>query len=114
MDAGPLGDSPPLSSAHRHRREADMQVRVNRQKQLVVVLAGLVILCWLALWAWGASPYGRFLSHGELAYIRPGEEPLLALLFVAGWTLMTMAMMLPTSLPLVVLFYGLMGHRPDR
>jgi predicted metal-binding membrane protein len=87
---------------------------VNTQKPLVVLLGGLIILCWLALWAWGASPYGRFLSHEELAYIRLGAEPRLVLLFVAGWTLMTMAMMLPTSLPLVVLFYGMMGQRPDR
>jgi predicted metal-binding membrane protein len=91
-----------------------MQVRVNSQKPLLVVLAGLVILCWVALWAWGASPYGRFLSHEQLAYIRPGDEPRFVLLFVAGWTLMTMAMMLPTSLPLIVLFYGMMGQRPDR
>src|SRR5215211_6571397 len=91
-----------------------MWVRVNSQKPLVVLLAGLVIMCWLAVWAWGASPYGRFLSHEELSYIRLGDELRLALLFVAGWTLMTMAMMLPTSLPLVVLFYGMMRQRPDR
>jgi predicted metal-binding membrane protein len=91
-----------------------MWVRVNSQKPLVIVLTGLVILCWLALWAWGASPYGRFLSHEGLAYIRLGDELRLAMLFVAGWTLMTMAMMLPTSLPLVVLFYGMMRPRQDR
>jgi predicted metal-binding membrane protein len=91
-----------------------MRVHVNSRKPLVVVLAGLVILCWLALWAWGASPYGRFLSHEELAYIRLGDELRLGVLFVAGWTLMTIAMMLPTSLPLVVLFYGMMGQRSDR
>jgi predicted metal-binding membrane protein len=91
-----------------------MRVRVNSQKPLLVVLAGLVIMGWLALWAWGASPYGRFLSHEQLAYIHLGAELGLALLFVAGWTLMTVAMMLPTSLPLVVLFYGMMGQRADR
>lgn len=91
-----------------------MWVRVNSQKPLVVVLAGLVIVCWLALWVWGMSPYGRFLSHEELAHIPPSFELFLVLLFVSGWTLMTTAMMLPTSLPLVVLFYGMMGKRPDR
>jgi predicted metal-binding membrane protein len=91
-----------------------MWVRVNSQKPLLVVLAGLVAVCWLALWLWGTSPYGRFLSHTELGQVRLGDEPRLVLLFVAGWTLMTIAMMLPTSLPLVALFYGMMGQRPDR
>jgi predicted metal-binding membrane protein len=36
------------------------------------------------------------------------------LLFVVGWTLMTVAMMLPTSMPLVTLFRRLTRQRPDR
>jgi predicted metal-binding membrane protein len=60
------------------------------------------------------SPYGRFLSLDELAHIPLGSDLLFAGLFVLGWTLMTTAMMLPTSMPLVVLFYGMMRQRPDR
>jgi predicted metal-binding membrane protein len=39
--------------------------------------------------------------------------PALLLLFVAGWTLMTVAMMLPTSLPLVAVFRSLVRRRRD-
>jgi predicted metal-binding membrane protein len=73
---------------------------------------GLLIgLAWLSLWAWGQSPYSRYLSHHELVELRGGG--VLLLVFVAGWTLMVAAMMLPTSLPLVALFHTLTRRRPD-
>lgn len=73
----------------------------------VVALAALAVL---ALVAWGASPYGRYLSHDGI------EEagPAFPFVFVAGWTLMIVAMMLPTSLPLVALFDAMTRGRPDR
>ena len=81
-----------------------------RQSTLLAVGA-LVALAWAALWVWGASPYARFLDHRTLdALGRP--EPLLAL-FVAGWVIMLLAMMLPTSLPLVLLFSTMVGRRAD-
>lgn len=91
-----------------------MQIRVNGQKPLMVSLAGVITLAWLALLLWGASPYGRFLSHESMGEFHLGSDLPLMALFVAGWTLMTVAMMLPTSLPLVTLFYGMMGQRQDR
>ena len=36
------------------------------------------------------------------------------LLFVIGWMLMTMAMMLPTSVPLLTVFHTIAGRRDDR
>ena len=51
-----------------------MQVRVNSQKPLLVSLAGLVAVSWLALLAWGASPYGRFLSHDPLEVMLRGAQ----------------------------------------
>jgi predicted metal-binding membrane protein len=36
------------------------------------------------------------------------------LVFVAGWLVMLLAMMLPTSLPLVFMFHRLVQRRPDR
>src|SRR5687768_16301960 len=91
-----------------------MWIRVNSQRPLVVVLIGLCMVAWLALWLWGASPYGRFLTHEQLGEVHLGDNPLHIAVFVAGWTLMTVAMMLPTSLPLVVLFYGVIARRNDR
>jgi predicted metal-binding membrane protein len=73
------------------------------------------LVAWLGLLAWGRSPYGRFLSHEaiestgglDLAYAG------LAALFIAAWLLMTVAMMLPTALPLALLFQRFTSSRAD-
>jgi predicted metal-binding membrane protein len=89
-----------------------MIARVDVRKPFVAALAALVTLAWLALWLWGHSPHGRLLSHhiGDAT----SDDRTLLLLFVAGWTVMTVAMMLPTSLPLVALFHALTRRRSDR
>jgi predicted metal-binding membrane protein len=76
------------------------------------VLAGSLLalsaLAWLSLWAWSASPYGRYLHHeGGIAPL-----PVEAVLFSLGWVLMIVAMMLPSSVPLVVTFGAIVGRRP--
>ena len=76
-------------------------------------MGALSALAWLVLWVWGQSPYGRFLSHERLAEVSLGNS-LVLLIFIVGWTLMSAAMMLPTSLPLVTLFRTLVHRRPDR
>lgn len=84
----------------------------------VPALVTLVLLAWVTLWFWGGSPYGRFLNHAELGELSLGQGtgPLLlqAGLYVAGWTLMTVAMMLPTTLPLLEIFRRLTRERPDQ
>jgi predicted metal-binding membrane protein len=89
--------------------------RVRDDKLFAAALFGLIGLAWVSLWLWSSSPWGRFLGHeeGGEAGLRDGYLVLL-LVFVSGWTLMTVAMMLPTSLPLVTLFRGLVRRRPDR
>ncbi len=77
------------------------------------LLAGLVLLAWLALWLWGQSPYGRFLSHQNLEGLSWDGVALL-IVFVGGWTLMTIAMMLPTSLPLITLFFAFNRRKKSR
>jgi predicted metal-binding membrane protein len=79
----------------------------------MILVGALIALAWLVLWVWGQSPYGRLLSHEHLGEVRI-EDDALVLVVVAGWTLMTVAMMLPTSLPLVMLFRTLVRQRPDR
>jgi predicted metal-binding membrane protein len=86
--------------------------RDDRRRLFVALMVALIALAWLALWVWGQSPYGRFLSHHSLEAVRGNAA--LMLVFVAGWTLMVVAMMLPTSLPLVALFRTLLRRRPDR
>lgn len=81
------------------------------RKPFVVLMAALIALAWLTLWAWGQSPYGRFLSHHGLEEVR-GDAALM-LVFVAGWVVMVVAMMLPTSIPLISLFRTLVRRRED-
>ena len=80
-------------------------------------MAGLIALAWVTLAVWEDSPYGRYLKHDELGVIGleagPGSALAQALLYVAGWTLMTAAMMLPTTLPLLEIFRRLTRQRPD-
>ena len=84
-------------------------LRAPRRDQ--AILAGLLVAlagsAWLALWLWGASPYGRYLHHDGGV----GPLPLEATLFAAGWVLMIVAMMLPSSVPLVMTFRALVGRR---
>ena len=76
----------------------------------ILVLIGAT---WAALAIWGISPYRWMLDHDSIA---AGElPPYLGLpIFVVGWTLMTIAMMLPGSLPLVNLFRRMVASRADR
>ena len=97
--------------------------RGTHQQALFVVLAALVALAWIALWAWANSPAQAYLGHRALT-MEPGSSVVpervldqmrlaLAALFVVSWTVMTIAMMLPTSLPLVLLFHRIVARRPD-
>jgi predicted metal-binding membrane protein len=71
------------------------------------LLIGLAVAAWLALWWWDGSPYARYMGHvGGV-----GPLPLEAALFVVGWVLMIVAMMLPSSLPLVMTFGALVSRR---
>lgn len=87
---------------------------VSDRRVFVPFLLALVVLAWLSLWLWGQSPYGRFLSHQELSEAAAVNAFGLSAVYVAGWTLMTVAMMLPTSLPLVLLFRTFVQDRRNR
>jgi predicted metal-binding membrane protein len=77
---------------------------------LVAALAALSLAAWVTLAAWSATPAGAWLHHDG-----GGLPPLAgAVLFTAGWVLMILAMMLPSSIPLVVTFAGLVGRRRNR
>ena len=85
---------------------------VRNDRLLLVLLLGLIALAWASLWVWGQSPYGRFLDHEELTDVT-GEDIRLLVFFVAGWTLMIFAMMLPTTLPLITLFRTMTRDRSN-
>lgn len=79
-----------------------MWTKVDTRRPLIMLLVVLSALAWLALWWWGQSPYSRYLDHHNLNVVTSNLN--LIPLFVAGWVVMTIAMMLPTSLPLITLF----------
>jgi predicted metal-binding membrane protein len=80
------------------------------------MLVLLTAAAWLALTIWSLSPYARYLNHEILEHVpftlRTEYFTLLSV-FIIGWLLMTIAMMLPTSLPLVMHFLHLTRQRPD-
>jgi predicted metal-binding membrane protein len=88
------------------------QTRIATQGPVVVLLVALVAAAWAALWAWQQSSFGSLMlaGHGST------EWSLLALAaFPAAWTLMVVAMMLPSALPFILEFEALAarqwGHR---
>lgn len=87
------------------------------------ILGALIVFTWFALWAWSVSPYGQYLQHGSWFELGPaaflcravpnGDVVVPALMHTAGWMLMTVAMMLPTTLPLLDQFRRMTARRRD-
>jgi predicted metal-binding membrane protein len=96
----------------------------ERRAAFLPLVGGLIAFAWLALLLWERSPYGRYLDHGRwtdiglaayLCHSLPaGSITFPALLYVGGWVLMIVAMMLPTTLPLLGRLGRLIEKRPDR
>jgi predicted metal-binding membrane protein len=89
---------------------------LRERKPVLIAVVGLAVLSWLSLLLWERSPHARFLSHHQIdagGGAFDMEYAGIALLFVAAWTLMTVAMMLPSALPLVALFHDLIVQRRD-
>jgi predicted metal-binding membrane protein len=71
------------------------------------------VAAWLALAAWGASPYAHYLDHtyqpaNAMAYLAS------LVFFSLGWTLMITAMMLPTATGLLWSFEHVVRRRTDQ
>jgi len=90
---------------------------LTHRKIFLFILLGLVTLAWLSLWIWEQSPYGRYLNHAELGPIGSNDGVLSLLrqgaIYTGGWVLMTIAMMLPATVPLLQTFRRLTVRRPD-
>ena len=85
---------------------------VANQRYFFLLLGSLVALAWCTLWLGGQSPYGRYLTHAELRAADFGNS-LVMLAIITGWVLMIIAMMVPTSLPLVATFHRLTRQRAE-
>ncbi len=101
-----------MSAAHRH--------------VITFLLATLIALAWLVLWFWGQSPYGRYLHHGGLGALNAGsalcrafapgpfrELILPFMLSILGWAVMVVAMMVPSTIPLILVFRRVSEDRRD-
>ena len=88
---------------------------------LMLTLGGLILLAWLALWWADTSPFGSLLhahggEHAHHAHHGHHADASIAAsagLFLVGWVVMTIAMMLPTTLPLVAIVQRLTHRRSD-
>jgi predicted metal-binding membrane protein len=80
---------------------------------LAVLLASLAALAWCALWIERDAPFGHSFLHSSHASHMGLSGWTAAVIFVCGWIVMTIAMMLPTSTPLILLFHRMVSHRPD-
>lgn len=76
------------------------------------LIISLSLLAWITLGIWGYSPYNRFLSHAGL-FLADFVSAKSILLILSGWLLMIIAIMLPTSLPLLNLFVQMPGPRTN-
>ena len=84
------------------------------RKGLPALIVAMSASAWLLMWRLGDSPWGHWL-HGHVgAGSDAAAAVTLGTIFVAGWIIMTTAMMLPTTLPLVEMFQRLTAARPDR
>jgi predicted metal-binding membrane protein len=88
---------------------AAIHVRQTSRDRVVLAaaLVGIAVVAWASLWAWERSPYATYLGHAGGAAPLPTE----AAMFTVGWLLMIIAMMLPSSIPLVITFRALVGRR---
>lgn len=90
---------------------------LSHRTALLSALGAMTALAWVALWTWEQSPYGRYLNHAQLGTLDAADLPVLltqAGIYLAGWLLMCVAMMLPTTFPLLGAFARLTALRPDR
>jgi predicted metal-binding membrane protein len=91
-----------------------LPITVARERRAPVIVVGaLALAAWVTLFAWERSQLAAYLDHGELDRIGI-ENAFEIALFVAGWAVMVAAMMLPTTIPLVALFAGMIRSRPAR
>jgi predicted metal-binding membrane protein len=86
----------------------DPQVQTWHRTLLIGSVGVISATAWLALWQFGVTLHTS-VHHHHTATASP-----VALVFVGAWTVMTAAMMLPTSVPLIATFDTIAGERRDR
>jgi predicted metal-binding membrane protein len=103
-----------MSAPERHRSgrppSPALTARASRATSAALIV-GLAAGGWGALLLWNASPHARFLDHDGLAEATLGHGTRLAV-FLVGWVLMLLAMMLPSTYPMMVALQRVVAGRP--
>ena len=86
---------------------------LNERRFRITLLAAFVILSWITLWVWGRTS-GQHFHYAAMGAAIFSEGLRSVLFFASGWTLMTIAMMLPTSFPLLGRFHILVSEKEHR
>ena len=108
----------PLSRAQSGAAPAEL-----RHHLLPALIAVLAVMAWVSIALWSASPYARYLDHRgwlDAAWLQAvceavpqGIVVVPAALHTTAWLLMIVAMMLPTTLPLLSVFARITEGRAD-
>ena len=77
---------------------------------VVIVVGLLAAAAWVALWLSSGSGL-HHLHHLSAATVATAP---FQLFFITAWTVMTVAMMLPTSLPVIATLHAFASERSDR
>ena len=80
-----------------------------------VLISSILLLAfaaWLALWL--SEDFAHSLLHLHSPDHHAWTSGTFMLLFIGGWAVMTVAMMLPTTLPVITIFHTFAGSRRDR
>lgn len=97
--------------------KASFSPRVERGI-LITVLSVLALLCWIVLWKGGdlahvAHNFGTQLHNHHSGHHSANSYSFMVI-FIASWSVMTVAMMLPTTIPIVAFFHKFTENRADR
>jgi len=79
---------------------------------LISSILVLTLAAWVSLWLSHGSSNGLLHAH-RLGHHGVSSGSVM-LVFVVGWAVMTIAMMLPTTLPVIATFHTIAGNRSDR
>jgi predicted metal-binding membrane protein len=80
---------------------------------LMGVVGLLAAAAWAVLWLADAKAHGVLHFHGQTDFVTPFQLSAI-LMFIGAWTGMSVAMMLPTSLPVLTTLHTFAGERADR
>lgn len=108
-----------LAKVGKLRDRALLGFKTNSTETILISLISIItILAWGLLWFSSISPYGRYLhdasAFGLITHSVILDIILSATFYTTVWLLMCIAMMLPTTLPLLIAWQRLISNHSSR